>query len=100
MKIIYISSLVKKKKDYNTKITEIWKKRTDHNHDKDITTLEFNKLSAEAFDARLAWANLVAKADFNGKLKSKNQKINSNKTKHLLVENELKKTKITWFGLF
>ena len=29
--------------------------------------------------------------DFDNKLKSLNQKVNSNKTKHLLVENELKK---------
>ena len=29
--------------------------------------------------------------DFDDKLKSLNQKLNSNKTKHLLVENELKK---------
>ena len=29
--------------------------------------------------------------DFDDKLKSLNQKVNSNKTKHLLVENELKK---------
>ena len=29
--------------------------------------------------------------DFDDKLKSVNHKVNSNKTKHLLVENELKK---------
>ena len=29
--------------------------------------------------------------DFDDKLKSLNQKVHSNKTKHLLVENELKK---------
>ena len=34
---------------------------------------------------------MVTKTDFDDKLKSLNQKINSNKTKHLLVENELKK---------
>ena len=33
------------------------------------------------------------KTDFDDKLKSLNQKINSNKSKHLLVENQLKKTK-------
>ena len=36
-------------------------------------------------------ANLMTKTDFDDKLKHLNQKINSNKTKHLLVENELKK---------
>ena len=40
-KIPSVSNLVKKT-DYNTKITEIEKKLTDHNHDKYITTSEFN----------------------------------------------------------
>ena len=43
------------------------------------------------FTARLIQVNLVTKADFNDKLKSLNQKINSNVTKHLLAENELKR---------
>ena len=38
------SNLVKKT-DYNTKISEIEKKITDHDHDKYITTQEFNKLT-------------------------------------------------------
>ena len=53
-KIPNIITLVKKTPDYNTDITEIEKKLTDHNHDKNITTPEFNKLSAEVFDAGLA----------------------------------------------
>ena len=52
---------------------------------------EFNNLSARVFTARLAQANLITAMDFDDKLKSLNQKINSNKTKHLLVENEFKK---------
>ena len=36
-------------------------KLTDHNHDKYITTLEFNTLAANVFNARLAQANLVSK---------------------------------------
>ena len=32
-------------------------KLTDHNHDKYITTLEFNTLAADIFNARLAQAN-------------------------------------------
>ena len=67
------------------------KKLTNHNPDEYITSPEFNNLAAEVFDARLARANLVTKTDFDGKLKSLNQKIKSNKTKHLLLENELKK---------
>ena len=43
--------------------------------------------------ARLAQADLVTKTDFDTKLKSLNKKINSNKTKLLLVEIELKKRK-------
>ena len=40
------------------------------------------------FTARLEKANLVTKTEFDNKLTSLNRKINSNKTKHLLVENE------------
>ena len=87
------------KRYYNTKITETEKKLTDRNHDKYITTSEFNKLTAEVFDARLAQANLVAKTDYDTKLKSVNRKITSNKTKHLLVENEFKKLK-TFYSIY
>ena len=87
-----ISGLVKTT-DYNTKITEIKKKLSDHNHDKYITTPEFNKLTAENFAVKLKQANLVTKADFDDKLNIHNQKINSNKTNHLLVENQLKNCK-------
>ena len=52
-KIPSVSSLVKKT-DYDTKITEIEKKLTDHNHDKYITTPEFNTLAASVFNTRLA----------------------------------------------
>ena len=91
-KITDISSLVKKT-DYNAKNNEIEKKVTNHNHDKYITTPEFNKFTAEIFASRLAQANLITKTDFDTKLSNLNQKINSNKTKHLLVENKFKKLK-------
>ena len=74
------------------------KKIYDHNHDKYITTPELNKLTAESFVTRLAQANLASKSDiansvnktdFNEELKNLNKKVTSNKTKHLLVENEL-----------
>ena len=68
------------------------KKLTDHNHDKYITTPEFNTLAADVFNARLAQANLITKTDFDAKLSSLNRKITSNKSKHLL-ENELKRLK-------
>ena len=73
------------------KTTEIGKKLTDHNHDIYITTPEFSKLTAKHFSAKLKQANLVTKTDFDDKLKNLNQKINSNKIKHLRVENKLKK---------
>ena len=89
-KIPDVNSLVKKT-DYDTKISEIEKKVSDHNHDKYITTPEFNILAARVFNARLAQADLITKTYFDGRLQSLNKKINSNKTKHLLVETELKK---------
>ena len=70
-KIPDVNSLFKKT-NYNTKITEIEKKLTDHNHDKYITTPEFNTLAADVFNARLAQANLITKTDFDAKLSSLN----------------------------
>ena len=66
-KIPDVSSLVKKT-NYDTKISELEKKLTDHNHDKYITTPEFNTLAADVFNARLAQANLITKTDFDAKL--------------------------------
>ena len=68
-KIPSVSSLVKKT-DYNTKITEIEKKLTDHNHDKYIATPEFNTLAGDVFNPRLAQANLITRTDFDAKLSS------------------------------
>ena len=50
-----------KKTDYNTKVTEIENKLNNHNHDKYITTPEFNTLAADVFNVRLAQANLIRK---------------------------------------
>ena len=91
-KIPSISSLVKKT-DYNTKITEIEQKLTDHNHDKYITNPEFNTMAGSVFNARLAQTNLITKTVFDAKLSSLNRKITANKSKNLLVENESKKLK-------
>ena len=57
-----------KKKGYNTKISEIENKITDHNNDKYISTPEFNNLAVGVSTARLAQANLVTKANFDTKL--------------------------------
>ena len=61
-KIPSISSLVKKT-NYNTKISELEKKLTDHNHYKYIITPEFNTLAASVFNAKLAQTNLITKTD-------------------------------------
>ena len=82
-----------KKTDYDTKVTEIENKLNNHNHDKYIDTQEFNKLAANVFNARLAQANLIARTDFDAELSSLNKKITQNKTKYLVVENELNKLK-------
>ena len=79
------------KTDYETKTSEVEKKITDHKHEKYISTSEFNKLTAENFGAKLAQGNLVTNTGFYKKLSSLNRKITLNKTKHLMVENELKK---------
>ena len=91
-KINEASNLVKKT-DYNTKISEIETKRTDHNHDKYITNAEFNEVITENFAGRLKQANLETKTNFDDKLRSLNQKIDSNKTEHLVIKNELKNLK-------
>ena len=47
-KITNVSNLVKKKADYNTKISEVDNKiTTDHDHNKYINTQEFNQLTSE-----------------------------------------------------
>ena len=91
-KIPSVSSLVKKT-DYDTKISDLEKKLTDHDHDKYITTPEFDTLAASVFKARLAQENLITKTDFDVKLSSFYRKITSNKKNHLLIENELEKLK-------
>ena len=86
-KIPSLSNLVNKT-SYNTKITEIENKLTDHNHDQYIYTSDFNKLAADVFNVRLAQADLMLKTDFNAKLSSLNRKITKNHSKHLFDENE------------
>ena len=55
-----------------------------------INILLLQDLISSHFAERLAQAKLVTKTGFDDKLKNLNKKINSNKTKHVLVENELK----------
>ena len=74
-------------------LLEFEKKLTDQDHDKYITTSKFDSIAAKGFNARLAQTNLVTKTDFDDEWKSLNQKVTTNTSKHLLVENELKKLK-------
>ena len=61
-----------KKINYNTKINEIEKNITDHDHSKKyITTQEFNQLTADHFAARLAQVNLPSKNDITTFVKKK-----------------------------
>ena len=92
MKYLVFPNLVRKT-DYDTKITDIENKLTNHNHDEYIDTSEFNTLATNIFNTRLAQANLITKTDFGAKLSSLNRKITKNKSKYLLVENELDELK-------
>ena len=87
-KIPDVSSLVKKT-GFDTKVGEIEKKLTDHNHGKYITTPEFTKLAAKNFAARLKQANLVTKTDFVINWKASIKKLTQIK-QYLLAENESK----------
>ena len=73
-----------KKTDYNAKVIKIEKKITDHDHNKYITTQEFNKLTSETFAARLSQADLASKnntaalvkeTNFDDKLENLNKKV-------------------------
>ena len=91
-----------KKTDYDTKISEIEKKITDHDHDKYITTPEFNTMAASTCNAGLAaQTDLIRKPEFAAKLKGISDRVTKNKTKHLLVKNEVKILKtldLCYFG--
>ena len=83
-------SILVKKTDYNRKISDIEKKIIDHNHDKYITTPEFNTLAADVFNAKLAaQTDLIRKPEFDFELKGISDRVTKNKTKDLLVQNEL-----------
>ena len=64
-----------------------------NNHDKYIDTQEFNKLTTDVVNARLAQANLITKMEFDARLSNLNTKITANETKHLLLEIKLNKGK-------
>ena len=101
-----------KKTYFNTNINETKKKITDHDHDKYITTPEFNKLTSESFTARLKQTNLasksdivnlVRKTDFDNKLKSvtsnKNELNELSKKVKAISTKRLKKDLIDKFSI-
>ena len=63
-----------KKQIMTPKISEFEKELTDHDHDKYITTSNFNTLAASVFNAKLAQANLITKTNFDVRLSSLNKK--------------------------
>ena len=78
------------KNSYDTKATEIENKLNNHNHDKYITTPEFNTLAADVFNARLSQVNLVTKANFDNTVSSLDSKILRVKQKTILLKMNLK----------
>ena len=64
-----------KKQIMTPKISELEKEITDHDHDKYITTPNFNTLAASVFNAKLAQANLITKTNFDVRLSSLNKKL-------------------------
>ena len=79
-----------KKTDYNAKVTKTKNKLNNHNHDKYITTSEFNTLAADVFNARLSQVNLVTKANFDNTVSSLDSKILRVKQKTILLKMNLK----------
>ena len=80
-----------KKTDFNTKVIEIEDKVLDVSSL--ITKTNFNAKFTEIEGKIPNVSGLVTKADFDLKLKKNSDRVTSNKSEHLLVENELKKLK-------
>ena len=80
-----VSNLVKKT-EYETKVTKIENKLNNHNHDKYITTSEFNDLAADVFNARLAQANLITNTNCDAKLPSLQRKLRKINQKNYLLK--------------
>ena len=105
-KIPDVSNLVKKKTDFNTKITKVEGKIPNisglstsselssvKNKIPDIISLATSSALAALENKIPDITGLVTKADFDVKLKTISDRVTKNKSKHLLVENELKKLK-------
>ena len=76
-----------KETDFNAKIIEVEGKISI------ITGLATNSTLTAVANKIPDISSLVKNTDYDAKLKKISDRVASNKTKHLLVENELKKTK-------
>ena len=79
-----------KKADFNTKVTEIEGKIPDVSNF--VKKTDFNTKVTEIEGKIPDVSNLVKNTDID-RLKKNSDRVTKNKTKHLLVENELKKLK-------
>ena len=87
-KIPDVSSLVKKR-DFNTKVTEIEGEIPDVSNL--VKKTDFNTKVTEIEGKIPDVSNLVKNTDFDTRLKQISDRVTKNKSKHLLVQNELKK---------
>ena len=93
-------SILVKKTSYNTKITEIEKNLTAHNHDNYILTSDFNKLAADVLNARLARANLVSKTILDNTVSNHNSETKATKTANTSLKNLLERLEKNLFESF
>ena len=71
--------MILKRKLLIINISDIEKKITDHDHDKYITTSEFNTMAVNTFNARLAaQTDLIRKTEFDAKLKGISDRVTEN----------------------
>ena len=111
-KIPDVSNLVKKT-DFNTKTTEVEGKIPNitglatssaltavENKIPDISGLATISTLTTVENKIPDVTNLVTKTDFDTKLKAVSERITKNKSKDLLLDNELKKIQSIWFKLF
>ena len=86
-KIHDVDNLIKKKTDFNSKVNEL------EDQIPSITGLATNSALTVVENKIPDISSLVTETDFDAKLKGICDRVTSNKSKHLLIENELKKLK-------
>ena len=80
-KIPDVIRLVEQKTNYDTKISDLEKKITDHDHDKYITTSEINALATNVANTKITQTNLATKTNFDINVLSIDSKITATKSK-------------------